>query len=202
MADASKADPEPWEPRRLGRFTWTAIVAVIAMASSLTALTYELFPGIKPDPRTSLGANVSVFAVEPGLSQDQYLQRLASSDNDLGKLERDACKGAARCGALDLPGEQVYVQTDVEGFKRKDVLMRASLYNARTRVREQNLTQIVARESLQSPSDRAVVPIWMPCPDDNSNAYFVRIELFHQGDHVLLAVNDSKPFPGRCRTTG
>jgi hypothetical protein len=74
-------------------------------------------------------------------------------------------------------------------------VLRLSLYVAATRRRVAGASDVeVARERLDAPSDRAVVPVWLICPPRRAAKYFVRVELYHRGDDVLLAVADSKPF--------
>ena len=67
-------------PRRWGALAWTAIVAVVALASSLAGLLFELRPDLKRDPRSTLGADVSIFSVDPGVTYREYLEDFAFSD--------------------------------------------------------------------------------------------------------------------------
>jgi hypothetical protein len=74
-----------------------------------------------------------------------------------------------------------------------------SLYYVATATRVHEASNLdVATEHLDVPSDRAVVPAWIPCPPDSSTRYFARVELYHKGDGVLLAVADSAPFRTGC----
>jgi hypothetical protein len=189
----------PTKSRRLSGLAWTALVAIVALTSSLITLIFELWPGLRPDPRTTLGADVSVFAIDPGVTYGAYLQRLSFSPSDFDGRLAAACGQSRRCGRLKLRGEEVYVRTIVDGFKRRSISMRLSLYNAATHTRVQGASDVdVANERLSSPSDRAVVPVWLICPPDASGRYFVRVELYHRGDDVLLAVGDSTPFRTHC----
>ena len=199
--------PSRKERRRFGGLAWTVVVALVAFASSMAALVFQLWPGLRPDPRDRLGAEVSVFAIDPGVSVDQWLRRAAFSEEDYEKAAaqriRAACGEEAtrsNCNALRSRGEMLYVRTTVEGFKRREVAMRVSLYDAATHARVATIDAVeVARERLDAPTDKAVLPIWMPCPPDASKTYFFRIELAHRGDEALLAVGDSKPFRAlRC----
>jgi hypothetical protein len=70
--------------------------------------------------------------------------------------------------------------------------MLASMYDGKTRRRLRELDQVpVFAEELNSPSDRSVVEFWLPAPPVTSRTYFVRVEVFHRGDGVLLAIADS-----------
>jgi len=194
--------------RRWGALGWTAFVAVVALASSVVAIVFERWPGLKPDPPTTLGASCPVFAVDPGVTEDEFLHRTTLSKDDYERRKatwlRASCGEAATeetCGGvLRIPGEEVYVRTTVQGFKRRSIAMRVSLYDAASKQREPGVSNVdVTRLRLQAPTDTAVVPIWVLCPQDRRRAYFVRVELYHSGDDVLLAVADSKPFkPRRC----
>jgi hypothetical protein len=187
------------KPRRLGTLAWTAVVAAVALASGLTGLVFDLWPGLKPDPRTKLSGEVSVFAVDPSVSYGEYLKRTSFSDTEFQRRSLQVCDGRRTCNRLALPGEQIYINTTVEGFKRRAVILRLSLYRAATHRRVAGISDVdVARENLDAPTDRAVVPVWLICPPQPWARYFVRVELYHRGDNVLLAVGDSKPFKARC----
>jgi hypothetical protein len=198
------ATPGRRTSRRLGAFAWTAIVALIALAGSIVALVFDLWPSLKPDPRTTLGAQLSVFTVEPDVSYGDYLSRISFSDPKLhDRLLRNYCGPSRTCGGLSLPGQEIYVRMTVEGFKRRSVLMLAAVYDAasQTPVQGAGLSP-VSQEVLDSPSDSAVVPVWTPCPINRTGRIFVRIELYHKGDEVLLAVADSQRFRPVCRLPG
>jgi hypothetical protein len=202
-AQGAEAAPEQREvrPRRLGTLAWTTIVAVVALGSSISALVFTLWPSLRPDPRDELGASVGVFAVDPNVSYRTYLERTTFEPGDLARRERAACGGTrANCGFLNLPGEQVYVETMVKGFKRRAVVLRLSLYKFPSRERVEGASAVeVARQHLDAPTDSAVVPVWLLCPPERRGSYFVRVELYHRGDDLLLAVADSKPFTATCR---
>lgn len=185
--------------RRLGATAWTAIVAVIALASSLVALVFELRPDLRRDPRTRLGAQVSIFSVDPGVSYGRFLTDAAFSDEAARRSRRAACRGRPACGLLRIPGERVYVRIAVEGFKSRAIEIRLSLYDAATKRRIEGASNVtVGGRRLESPSDRAVVPVWLVCPPDPDRRYFVRVEILHRDEEVVLAVGDSERFRPRC----
>jgi hypothetical protein len=199
VQQATSHEPGSANTRRLSGLAWTALVAVVALTSSVITLIFELWPGLKPDPRTNLGADVAIFAIDPGVTYGGYLERLSFTPADRRARLKAACGASRRCGRLKLHGEEVYVRTTVDGFKRRSISMRLSLYNAGTHTRVEGASDVdVAKERLSSPSDRAVVPVWLICPPGASRRYFVRVELYHRGDDVLLAVGDSRVFRARC----
>lgn len=185
--------------RRLGATAWTAIVAAVALASSLVALVFELRPDLRRDPRSRLGADVSIFSVDPGVSYGRFLADAAFSDEDARRSRRAACRGRPPCGLLRIPGERVYVRIAVEGFKSRAIEIRLSLYDAATKRRIEGASNVtVGGRRLESPSDRAVVPVWLACPPDPARRYFVRVEILHRDEEVVLAVADSGRFRPRC----
>jgi hypothetical protein len=183
----------------MGTLAWTVIVAIVALASSLASLLFELRPDLKRDPRSRLGADVAVFSVDPGVTYREYLEDAAFSDEDRARRLRAACDGRRTCGRLSIPGERIYVRTSVEGFKSRSISMRLSLYDAATKTRIPGASNVdVAQQKLESPSDRSVVPVWLVCPPDAGRRYFARVELYHREDGILLAVGDSRRFRPHC----
>jgi hypothetical protein len=188
----------PARARRLGVLGWTILVAAVAFASSAVALVFTLWPGLRPDPRDRLGAELSVFAVDPNVTYREWLTARSSFSEEEAE-ERLAAAQEQTPGLLRVRGEVAYVRTHVEGFKRRSVAMRASLYERASQARVEGVSNVeVAMQQLDAPSDEAVVPVWLPCPPEAGRSYFVRVELYHRGDNVLLAVADSRPFAARC----
>jgi hypothetical protein len=182
----------------LGVLGWTILVAAVAFASSAVALVFTLWPGLKPDPRTHLGAEISVFAVDPNVTYGEWLTTRSSFSESEAQSRLNEAKRQTP-GLLKVGGEVAYVRTQVEGFKRRSVAMRASIYESGSHSRVDGVSNIeVATQHLDAPSDQVVVPVWLPCPPESGRKYYVRIELYHRGDNVLLAVADSKTFTARC----
>ena len=188
----------PAPARRFGVLGWTILVAAVAFASSAVALVFTLLPGLKPDPREQLGADISVVAVDPNVTYREWITTRSSfSESEAEKRLQQAT--AQTPGLLRVRGEVAYVRMQVKGFKRRSVAMRASMYEGWSHVRVEGASNIqVGTQQLDAPSDQAVVPIWLPCPPESGKKYFVRIELYHRGDDVLLAMADSKPLTLRC----
>jgi hypothetical protein len=182
----------------------TAVTAMVALAASVVALTFDLWPGLKPDPREKFRADVTVFAVDRGVTLDEYLHRTTFSRADYRQARAKQLHAAgvptgdpSARGLLILSGEVVYVASTVEGFKRRSVTLRWSLYNARTRMRLSGSSfsgVSAAKVDLEAPTDRTLQEIWLP-PPPGRGPYFVRVALYDRRD-VLLAVADSRPFLG------
>jgi hypothetical protein len=201
VSAADDKEPEsrvPARARKLGAFGWTMLVAGLAFASSTVALIFTVWPGLKPDPREALGADLSVFAVDPNVTYREWITT-RSSFSDSEATERLEKARLQTPGLLRIRGEVVYVRMRVQGFKRRSVAMRASIYEASSRVRVQGVSNIeVASQQLGAPTDQTVVPVWLPCPPNPAKKYYARVELYHRGDEVLLAVSDSEGFSARC----
>ena len=171
------------------------LTAVIALTSAGIALIFQLRPDLTPDPRTHLGATATVFAVDNDVSLKSFLNRRGRivSPEELARERQAYTKGAGN-SVLTLPGEDVFVQLVVEGFKSRSIGLLASMYDAKTRRRVRQLSDVsVFSERLNSPSDRSVVEFWLPTPPVSTLTYFVRVEVYHRGDGVLLGIADSKP---------
>jgi hypothetical protein len=179
---------------------WTAIVAMLALASSVVGLVFDLRPELKRDPRTQVGADVAIFAVDQGVSFGQFVEDRTFTPTDVPKRLRAVCPDKPPCPeVLNIPGIRMYVTTSIRGFKSRAVSLRLSLYDAVTRTRLQGASNTFADEEVpNSPSAQSVVPVWLPCPTPETRRYFVRVELYHRADDSLLAVGDSKRFLPRC----
>jgi hypothetical protein len=202
------AEPAPVEQpsdRARGRFSHlraafkmsgAMLTAVVALTSGALALFFQLRPDLTPDPRTHLGATATVFAVDSGVSLRTFLDRRAAlvSPSELAAERRSYIEQAGGDSILTLPGEDIFVELEVLGFKSRSVGLIASMYNAKTGRRLPQLSDVpVFTERLNSPSDHSVIEFWMPAPPVSTRTYFVRIEVYHRGDGVLLGIVDSKP---------
>ena len=122
------------------------LTALVALVSGGLALFFQLRPDLTPDPRTHLGASASIFAVDDGVTLGSFLERRRAivSEEEYAKEKQAYIRQARparrrrRSSVLTLPGEDVFVNATIEGFKSRSVAMLASMYDAdrRTRVRE------------------------------------------------------------------
>ena len=206
-AESTPAQEAPRPDSRLSHFrsaftmSGTMLTALLALASGGVALFFQLRPDFAPDPRTHLGAAATVFAVDRNVSLGQFLARRKAivspqelrSERSAYLTEAGASSGQDAKALFAFPGEDIFVQLNVEGFKSRSVAMLASMYDAKTRRRLRELDTVpVFSERLSSPSDRSVVEFWLPAPPVTTRSYFVRIEVYHRGDGVLLAIADSR----------
>jgi hypothetical protein len=173
----------------------TMLTALLALVSGGLALFFQLRPDLLPDPRTQLGATAAVFAVDRDVTLKSYLERrraiVSSQEYKAERSHYTSVPGGE--GLLTLPGEDVFVRLEVQGFKSRSVGMLASMYNASTGRRLSQLSDVpVFTEQLNSPSDRSVVEFWLPVPPVTTRTYFVRVVVYHRADGVLLAIADSK----------
>jgi hypothetical protein len=189
--------------RVLGIVTLTT--AVIALVAATVGLLFDVRPELRPDPRDQIGGRISSFAVEPGVRYDDFLQR-SSRDRTTYRRRRDAYLRAASADPgrttpteardlLSLRGTMHYVNTTVEGFKRRTVVLRWSLYSATTqrRIRAPGYEAVEAADvKLDAPNDSSVAQVWTP-PVFARSAIFARLELVTSEGYVL-AIADSKPY--------
>lgn len=177
------------------------LTALLALFSGGLALFFQVRPDLAPDPRTHLGATAAVFSVDENVTLGDFLERrkaiVSSSEYEQERLayisQAEAGSGVDGSSVLTLPGEDILVSTVVEGFKSRSIAMLASMYDADTRSRVPELSDVpVFQVELESPSDRSVVEFWLPAPPVSVKRYFVRVQVYHRDDGVLLAVADSK----------
>lgn len=182
------------------------LTAVVALISGGLALFFQLRPDLAPDPRTHRGASASIFAVDDGVTLGRFLERRKAivSGEEYAKERAAYVRQAAGAGGgdgstvLTLPGEDVFVNATIEGFKSKSVAMLASMYDADKRRRVRQLSDVpVFQQHVEAPSDQSVIEFWLSAPPVNVRRYFVRVQVFHRGDGVLLGIADSKPVVAR-----
>ena len=132
--------------RRAFAMSGTMLTALVALASGALALFFTVRPDLTPDPRTHLGASASIFAVDDGVTLGSFLERRRAivSEEEYAKEKQAyirqasaAAGGGDGSSVLTLPGEDVFVNATIQGFKSRSVAMLASMYDAdrRTRVR-------------------------------------------------------------------
>jgi len=183
---------------RAGGLTKGAIVggtAVAALVAALVGLAFDLWPTLRPDPRTQLGADVRVRAIERNVSLGEFMRRKLGSE---GAYRRWRARFVRENGAAGLAfqGEMVYVWLSVRGYKGRDVTLNWSVYDARTKARVRAPVETERRQSLASleaPTDEFVAEQWIE-PVYAPSRYFVRIEI--RDGATLLAIADSEPFEG------
>ena len=185
----------------------TMLTALIALVSAGVALLFQLSPGLTPDPRTHLGAAASIFAVDDGVTLGSFLERrraIVSEDEYIKEKQAYIRQASTAAGGgdgstvLTLPGEDVFVNATIQGFKSRSVAMMASMYDADRRTRVPELSDVpVFQQHIDAPSDQSVVEFWLSAPPVNVKRYFGRVQVYHRGDGALLGIADSKPVVAR-----
>lgn len=189
---------------RLVPASYAIISAVLALASTFITIIFTLVPGLKPDPRERVAADVSVFDVEPAVAHAAWIRRTSSTAAEEARRQREYIREAAIPGEsvdaqtqqklLRVKGNVVYVTLTIEGFKRRNVSLRWSMYGARSgqRVPQEDFQDArVGDVDLEAPTDRSVVQFWVS-PVPVRYEVFVRVELVSDG--TLLAVADTGKF--------
>jgi hypothetical protein len=196
MSPAALDEPAPPDPGRtksrlllFSKTTWAIIVACFALAGSASSLLFTFLPELKPDPRDSVLAQLSVFAIEPHVSLGTYLTLAYGSVSAAPKTLHIPNE------ELPFEGNMVYVRTRVDGFKHRRVRLLGTLYTVSTQ-EPVNLpgplsgpTALRLRTvDLDTPSTSTVQLFWI-LDLTGEPPTFVRVEMF---DGVrMLAVADS-----------
>ncbi len=196
---------EPKPPRKWGAGTVALATALLALFSAGVGLIFDVKPDLRPDPRTTLDAEISVFAVERNVTTEDWLSRVTRSDRayraKLGAVLAKQFEGDTPPtpeeidGVLKSEGELAYVKTKIVGFKRRSLTLRWSIYDARKLRRIQDLANATGAEIVGlAPSDTSVSLVFLPMVV-HPGQYFARFEIV-DADGVVLAVADSQKFPG------
>jgi hypothetical protein len=167
----------------------TAITAVVALIASTVSLLYQLVPALKPDPREHVGADVSIYRIEPHLTLAEWVTR-AFTGKKRKKLRHDLFDVAGN--SRTFPGEGVYVKTTVDGYKHREVSLKVTLYDARTEEPYNfdlpaSLNRL--RIDLDAPSRRSVQLLWIPDLTQEPRQFFIQVELSDKNG--VLALDDS-----------
>jgi hypothetical protein len=169
-----------------GRATFAVIVALVALAGSISTLLFTFLPELKPDPRDSVLAELNVFGLQPNTSLLSYL-RLTGK-----KIPRGV---GAQYSAIE--GDMVLVRTQVDGYKHRVVGLKAALFWARTQDSvppnkvEAPFVKLGSEVTLDTPSTTTIQLFWFP-ELGPIPATFLRVEMF-DGSGRMLAVADSRP---------
>lgn len=179
-----RVDETPAAKPPQSRLQTTALVtlvgAILAASISGANLVFELWPGLKPDPKEKVGGKVENLAHDINVPLGGFLAR----------------NGQQPPAGADLKevGNVFYIRANTEGFKRETVRLKWFTYDAYNNMRLPGLRASAKAERLfkpQAPIDSQIAQVWVSTPSTPGN-YFVRFELY-SGD-VLLAFVDSKPY--------
>jgi hypothetical protein len=169
--------------RRWASQTNVVLAAVAGLVSAGIALLFQLAPGLKPDPGDNIGADVSVIALERGVTIESWLQR--------------GFRGAAYAeqyakykDQLPYRGEIIYVHVAVDGHKHKDVSLSYRLFMAKSQLPVTAIaTGDFAKLKMEAPSQRSVSLMFVPNLKKTGDL-FLRVTL--RDDTDVLAVADSR----------
>jgi len=193
LSSEANAAPAPAR-RRLPSISFTALTAILALVSGGVALAFQLVPSLKPDPGEQFAADLRFITVEPKVTLGDWLRRTSRTTDQFAARRAAYLRQGGSAGGLRIAGFDAYVVTEIRGFKRKNVDLRWSLYDAKRQVRIGEMEH-VAGVHAEAPTDRTVQEIWIADPL-SGRQFFVRAQLYDSRG-VLLAVADSKPFPVR-----
>jgi hypothetical protein len=161
---------------------------MLAALISGTTLTFELWPGLKPDPKEVVGATLAVLRLDKNVKYGDYRERVPRRDT--------------RAPIAKHPGNVFYLRAQIEGFKRETLHLKWFTYDPNGH-RRADPGGGRSEESVFEPGapiNTQVAQVWVREPgqfvdglwEPDPGEYFVRFELY-SGD-VLLALEDSPRF--------
>jgi hypothetical protein len=176
--------------------------ALVAFITGVVALLFTLFPGIKPFSPTTLGAAVKVVGVERAISRDDWRRRVAVGDREryrqlvLADNAAKKTKPGDPCAEGTLLGVLLYVKTHAEGYKRKQLTLRAVLYDASTGARLELADQYdpLARVPIDVPTKDSVQLLWLwsPSRPEQRGEMFARVEIYDPNEQLLDVANSGR----------
>jgi hypothetical protein len=183
--------------RRLSSTAWAILTAVVALAGSVVSLAFTLWPSLKPDPLDQIGAALSVFAVEPSVTIDDWA-RHAFPASWQDRLEEIFGTRHPSKSQLANRGAVIYVRTQVDGYKHRSVQLTWSVHKATTgtRLPYERLIRTAPRIpplELDAPDRSSIQLLFIPSLRDQPSGgkVFVRVELTDGSG--TLAVADTPP---------
>jgi hypothetical protein len=167
--------------------THVVIAALAGLVSVGVSLVFQFAPDLRPDPRDTVGADLSVVAVEPGVSVRDWITRSFQGEERAAQLRRFSEQ-------LDFPGELIYVRVIVDGHKHKEVRLSYALYGATSQRRLPDRLNFApfSRLRIKAPSERSIQFLFVPDLSFERDL-FIRAQL--SDSEGVLAVADS----GRLR---
>jgi hypothetical protein len=150
--------------RQRSRLSTTALVtlvgALLAASISGTNLVFELWPGLKPDPKQKVGGKVANLALDINVPFGAFLVRSGQQPPADANLKE--------------VGNVFYVRADTEGFKRETVRLKWFTYRAGNDERLPGLRASAKAERLfkpQAPIDTQIAQVWVPTPLDRRKLF-------------------------------
>jgi hypothetical protein len=191
----------PGTPR--SRFSLEGPKAIAVAIAAIAGTVFTFKPDWRPLATTTKRADVQIISVDRGFTRDQWRWQAAAGDTsqhsefvrtdaeELGRSQHDACQvigGQA--------GHIVVARTTAQGFKERELVVRAELfaYPSRRKVETTDLEMYrkLDRIPVEAPTDSSVQQVWL-ADAETSGRLFARVGLYDEED-FLLAVANSKPF--------
>lgn len=168
----------------------SSVTAIVALVVSVVALSFSLWPDLRPDPHDLLAAKVHVDTVEPDVTLAQYLHR-----TDQKPLK------ATLPSDLRKRGNVVYLRIQIQGRKHDKLELHQVLYRASTRQRIPKQEHECTLDSYfvaDTPNDQWIYQVFVFDPPPGFPQVFVRLELYELLERdSLLAFADTPPLRAR-----
>jgi len=182
MAQETGGAGEPGDQKKSGRgFSATTVFAVFGFMTALVSFVFLVNPAWRPDPRENQTAKLSVAALDRGIPWGAYVASVGR-------------QGLAKThpGKACLPGNVVYVEETLQGFKHRNATLKFLTMDAASHLRV--TSGIASTLTGEVTSDQGVTLQWVgwpkPTPAKPRGRYFIRFELFsapRRGNLITIA---------------
>jgi hypothetical protein len=172
----------PPDARKAAMTAVKYFVAAVPVVATLVALTFSLWPSLKPpDPPTVKAASFRNVLVDHPVSFRQYLRRadLPASGHTVADLER--------VGAL------VQFDLAIQGFRGAKLPLRWMLFDAGSGDLVFQSKNVLFKPVVET--DGVSWQEWIRIPR-RGRAYYVMLQLYDAGGRIPLATGRSKTFRG------
>lgn len=172
---------------------------LVALVAAVAGLVFDFWPSLRPDPRSELGADIVVLAVERKVSVREWMRRAAGTSEEYQRRRDEALPETESPEGLSIRGFVAYAEVSVRGFKRRTVVLQYAIYDRLSQTRvwtsraEQGQNSVI---SLDAPRDEFVAELWVQPVQPPRRSYFLRVEVREPDGGALLAMADSRPFRG------
>jgi hypothetical protein len=169
----------PRASRWVRRISLTALIALVALATSAANLLFEFRPDLRRDPGIENSAEIKILRMDPNVEYRAYLKRPG------------ALRNRGRIAQKEV-GNVIYLEMRMHGFKGRSARLRWFTYHENGYRLPAPYSTTAHSYKAKAPSNKSVTQEWVPMPFDEGR-YWVRFELY-DSDDILLAFVDSKPF--------
>jgi hypothetical protein len=108
------------------------VAGVLGLVTAVFGVLFVVRPDLRPPSRDKVSASLEVLAVEPRVPLIEWARR-QFGDGAEEKLRKLLDAERLTADERKFPGTVAYVRLQADGFKNRDVSLRARIYNAQSR---------------------------------------------------------------------